>query len=102
MRDKHQIIEEPDEVKVSCPVLKTSGSREGLTEFNLLEKWGRKCAYCHKEGLPLEVEHIQPRSKGGSNRVSNLTIACTKCNQRKGNKAVEQPRRSVRTHPRRN
>jgi RNA-directed DNA polymerase len=27
-RDKGQIIEEPDEVKVSSPVLKTSGCRE--------------------------------------------------------------------------
>jgi hypothetical protein len=24
------VIEEPDEAKVSCPVLKTSGSREGI------------------------------------------------------------------------
>ncbi|NEP01094.1 MAG: HNH endonuclease, partial [Symploca sp. SIO2E9] len=56
----------------------------------LLQKWGRKCAYCDKEGVPLEVEHIQPRSKGGSDRVSNLTLACTKCNQKKGNKPVEQ------------
>lgn len=36
MRDKHQIIEEPCEVKVSCTVLETSESREGLAEFNLL------------------------------------------------------------------
>src|SRR5919199_4324159 len=34
MRDKHQIIEEPCEVKVSCTVLETSESREGLAEFN--------------------------------------------------------------------
>ncbi|MCP4346517.1 MAG: HNH endonuclease [Desulfobacterales bacterium] len=55
----------------------------------LLEKWGRKCAYCGKENLPLETEHIKAKSKGGSDRVSNLTIACTKCNQRKGNKNIE-------------
>src|SRR4028118_1539110 len=36
MRDKHQIIEEPCEVKISRTVLKTSGSREGLAEFNHL------------------------------------------------------------------
>src|ERR671932_1362120 len=35
MRDKHQIIEEPCEVKVSCTVLETSESREGLAEFNV-------------------------------------------------------------------
>lgn len=49
----------------------------------LLEKWGRKCAYCGAENTRLEVEHIQPKSKGGSNRVSNLTIACHDCNQEK-------------------
>jgi len=34
MHDKHQIIEEPCEAKASCTVLETSGSREGLAEFN--------------------------------------------------------------------
>jgi 5-methylcytosine-specific restriction endonuclease McrA len=56
----------------------------------LLEKWGHKCTYCGAENVPLEVEHIQPRSKGGSNRVSNLTIACHDCNQRKDKIPVEQ------------
>ncbi len=50
----------------------------------LLSKWNRKCAYCGAENLPLEIEHIQPKSKGGSNRVSNLTLACRQCNQAKG------------------
>jgi 5-methylcytosine-specific restriction endonuclease McrA len=51
----------------------------------LLFKWGRTCAYCGAKNVPLEVEHIQPRSKGGSDRVSNLTLACHSCNQAKGN-----------------
>jgi 5-methylcytosine-specific restriction endonuclease McrA len=46
----------------------------------LLEKWGRKCAYCGAENIPLEIEHIIPRSRGGSNRVSNLSLACNTCN----------------------
>ncbi len=54
----------------------------------VLEKWGRKCAYCGAENVPLEVEHIQPRSRGGSNRVSNLTLACVPCNQAKGNQDI--------------
>lgn len=56
----------------------------------LLEKWGRKCAYCGAENVRLEVEHIHPRSKGGSDRVSNLTIACHDCNQKKGNQDIKQ------------
>jgi hypothetical protein len=34
VRDKHQDIEEPDEVKISCPVLKTSRVGDNLAEFN--------------------------------------------------------------------
>ncbi|NEP49244.1 MAG: HNH endonuclease [Moorea sp. SIO3C2] len=55
----------------------------------LLEKWGRECTYCGKQSIPLQIEHIHPKSKGGSNRVSNLCLACEKCNQRKGNKSIE-------------
>ena len=56
----------------------------------LLEKWGRKCAYCGVSGVPLEVEHIVPKSRGGSNRVSNLTIACKDCNQEKGSQTAAE------------
>ncbi len=56
----------------------------------LLEKWGRECTYCGKKDVPLQIEHIKPRSKGGSDRVSNLCLACEKCNQKKGNSPVEE------------
>ena len=56
----------------------------------LLEKWGHKCAYCDAENVPLEVDHIHPRSRGGSDRVSNLALACRPCNQRKANRDVAE------------
>ena len=56
----------------------------------LLEKWGRKCAYCDTQHAPLTIDHIHPRSKGGSDRISNLTLACFPCNQRKGNRDVAE------------
>lgn len=49
----------------------------------LLDKWGRRCAYCGVTDVPLQIEHLTPRSRGGSDRVSNLTLACGPCNQRK-------------------
>jgi 5-methylcytosine-specific restriction endonuclease McrA len=55
----------------------------------LLEKWGRTCAYCGTGNVPLEVEHIVPRVKGGSNRISNLTLSCKPCNQAKGSKDIQ-------------
>ncbi|MFB2893315.1 RNA-guided endonuclease IscB [Aerosakkonemataceae cyanobacterium BLCC-F50] len=54
----------------------------------LLQKWGRKCAYCGVQNTPLEIEHIHPKSKGGSQRVSNLTLACHPCNQAKSDRDI--------------
>lgn len=56
----------------------------------LLEKWGRKCAYCGKENTPLQIEHIQPKAKGGTNRISNLCLSCEPCNTKKGTQPVEE------------
>jgi 5-methylcytosine-specific restriction endonuclease McrA len=56
----------------------------------LLEKWGRKCAYCGTAQVALQIEHVIPRVRGGSNRVSNLTIACEKCNQKKGTRTAAE------------
>ena len=49
----------------------------------LLEKWNRTCAYCRTKDVPLEVEHIVARANGGTDRVSNLCLACHLCNQKK-------------------
>ncbi|MDQ5911242.1 MAG: hypothetical protein QG599_3339, partial [Pseudomonadota bacterium] len=54
------------------------------TREYLLNKWGRECVYCGAKNTPLQVEHITPKAKGGSDRISNLTLACPSCNQKKG------------------
>jgi hypothetical protein len=56
----------------------------------LLEKWGRECAYCEEKNIPLQVEHILARARGGSNRISNLTLACRKCNEEKGTLPIKE------------
>lgn len=56
----------------------------------LLEKRGRACAYCGVADVPLQIEHIVPKTRGGTNRISNLTLACQDCNQKKGAQPVEE------------
>ncbi len=60
-----------------------------LKEYLLL-KWGHQCAYCKQTGIPLQVEHIVPKMRGGSHRVTNLTLACEHCNQKKGNRTAHE------------
>src|SRR5581483_6189708 len=52
-------------------------------------KWHHTCAYCDAQHVPLQLDHVQARSRNGSNRVSNLVLACDSCNSRKGNQELE-------------
>lgn len=68
-----------------------------------LEKWNRTCAYCGATGVPLQLEHIQSRARGGSDRVSNLALACEPCNRAKGTQDIRaflahDPARLERIH----
>ncbi len=54
----------------------------------LLEKWQRACSYCGAQNVPLQVEHIQAKANGGTDRVSNLCLACDSCNQAKGTQDI--------------
>jgi 5-methylcytosine-specific restriction endonuclease McrA len=56
----------------------------------VLEKFGRQCVYCQKTSVPLELDHLLPRSRGGSNRARNLAPACRLCNQKKGNRTAAE------------
>ena len=56
----------------------------------LLEKWGRKCAYCKAANVPLQIEHIVPKGRHGSNRVSNFTRACKPGNDAKGTRPAAE------------
>ncbi len=56
----------------------------------LLEKWQRRCAYCGATNVPLQIEHIIPKARGGSNRISNLTLACEPCNTAKGTQTATE------------
>ena len=81
-----QIMENPEVSGVEYQQGELAGYE--VREY-LLEKFNRQCVYCGAVDTRLEVEHLIPRSKGGSNRVSNLAISCHKCNQKKGAKDIK-------------
>ena len=67
------------------------GTLQGYNIRNyLLEKHKRKCFYCGQTVSGFEVEHMFPKSKGGSNRIDNLTLSCHDCNEKKGTLTAEE------------
>ena len=47
-----------------------------------------KCSYCGEKAV--EIDHIVPRSKGGTNSVNNLTATCRACNEKKSNLSLRE------------
>ena len=82
-----QLMERPDIQGVEYQQGELAGYE--VREY-LLEKFSRACVYCGKTDVPLQIEHIVAKARGGSNRIANLVLSCIPCNQKKGTLTVEE------------
>ena len=77
-----------------------------LNRKNILSRDSNKCQYCGTSKLPLTLDHILPKVKGGQDSWENLITACKPCNQKKGDRSPEEsnmklikvPKRPNRLH----
>ena len=46
----------------------------------VFQKANGRCSICGRADVPLEIDHIFPRSKGGSDELANLRAVCRSCN----------------------
>ena len=72
-----QLMQNPDISGVGYQLGTLAGYE--VREF-VLERGGHRCAYCDAANVPLNLDHVVPKARGGSDRVSNLVPACIKCN----------------------
>ena len=61
--------------------------------FEILKRDGFTCQYCGRKApeVELEIDHIVPVAKGGSNEIDNLITACHECNNGKFDRCLEDP-----------
>lgn len=67
----------------------------------ILERDGYRCVYCGRSAKEtvLEVDHVLPRARGGTDTPTNLVTACWSCNNAKGAGARPLPDYTVLTRP---
>jgi len=69
--------------------------RNKIGKKKLLKKYDYTCQYCAYspkycfDFIPLHIDHIIPRSYGGSDKTHNLTVACEWCNSHLSNKTFD-------------
>lgn len=66
--------------------------RPQATRKNIFRRDGGKCMYCGRMApkVTLELEHIIPKSRGGTSAWENLVASCRECNQKKGDRLPEE------------
>jgi hypothetical protein len=69
------------------------------TKRNKVRKLGcGRCEYCRTSeritGYALEIDHIIPKSQGGSSEMDNLCLACRRCNRYKSDHRRSLDRRT--------
>ena len=67
--------------------------------MKVFNKLNNHCAYCGKiiKYDEMEIDHLFPKSQGGTNEVENLLPACRRCNFYKSDLVVEKFRNAIRT-----
>jgi 5-methylcytosine-specific restriction endonuclease McrA len=60
------------------------------TRSNILLRDDETCQYCGKRSRDLTLDHIIPRSRGGTSNWENLVACCKSCNGKKGNKLLKE------------
>lgn len=79
------------------------GPRQGLrfNRRNVFARDGNQCQYCGRQ-FPmseLSLDHVVPRSRGGTTSWENIVCACVACNVRKGGRTPPEARMNLVRHP---
>jgi len=72
-----------------------------LTRRNVFHRDGHTCQYCGSGHEPLSIDHVLPRSRGGSDTWENVATACLPCNVRKANRTPREAGMPLIREPRR-
>ncbi len=70
-----------------------------LSRRSLLSRDNYTCQYCGVNDLPLTIDHVIPKSRGGKTEWTNVVAACVACNRKKGNKYPADAKMFPRNKP---
>jgi 5-methylcytosine-specific restriction endonuclease McrA len=96
-RSERMTLAEPSVVRLSYYVRVPYQARIALNRRAVFARDGHRCQYC---GASAEnIDHVIPRSKGGSHAWDNVVAACRPCNTAKRDRLLEDSGMKLRRPP---
>jgi hypothetical protein len=79
------LFDKPQDYVLNLVTMRSSEAKR-LHRQAILEKWNYHCCYCGDvfPSEKLTLDHIRPKSRGGSSLTNNLVPSCAPCNRKKG------------------
>ena len=96
-RSERSAFPEPSVVRLDHYIKVPYQTRIALNRRAVFARDGHRCQYC---GLAAEnIDHVIPRSRGGSHAWDNVVAACRRCNTRKRDRLLEESGMKLRHTP---
>ncbi len=100
VRSVSMAVDVPSIIRLLIFVRITTRDSIQLSKQNILKRDRHVCQYCGThEGL-MTVDHIVPRSLGGRDTWENLVCACSRCNNKKGDRTIAEANMKLLSRPR--
>lgn len=90
VRSTSQAFPLPSVIRLAMYIRKPFVERVAFNKKNILRRDHYTCQYCGRRGDRLTVDHVLPRSRGGSTTWTNVVAACLRCNLRKGSRTADE------------
>ena len=96
-RSERVSVAEPSVVRLTYFVKVPFQARIGLSRRAVFARDGHRCQYCG--GAAENIDHVVPRSRGGTHTWDNVVAACRPCNNRKQDRLLHESGLSLRQLP---
>lgn len=88
---------EPSVVRLSTYVKVPRQTRVAITRRSVFARDGHRCQYCGAQAE--NIDHVVPRSRGGTHTWDNVVAACRRCNSAKEDHLLEESDFVLRRRP---
>jgi 5-methylcytosine-specific restriction endonuclease McrA len=92
------VIDVPKHIRLTITSNERTWKVPPVNRREVLRRDHHSCQYCGS-GKHLTLDHVMPRSKGGSHTWDNVVAACERCNSRKGDLTLFEAGMQLRTKP---
>ena len=99
LRSPSQAFAVPSVVRLKKYVRRPPHQKVAFNRKNVFRRDDNVCQYCGKSGHDLTLDHVQPRSRGGSTSWENVVACCRACNAKKRDRTPQEANMLLKRQP---